>query len=169
MAIGVATFVENDFGTSSAQKVIFKSKWFELLLVLFSITLIVNIFRFRMVQQKKWSILTFHASMVIIVIGAGVTRYFGSEGMMGIREGSASNSFLSAESYLLFQVMHQGKKYAFDEPVLFATLGDNTLKKEYVIGNQTMTVEVTDFVPNPPKLWWTTKRACPSSKWSSPG
>ena len=80
IAIGVATFVENDFGTSSAQKVIFKTKWFELLLVLFGITLIVNIFRFRMMQQKKWGTMAFHASMVIILIGAGVTRYFGSEG-----------------------------------------------------------------------------------------
>ena len=36
-AIGIATFIENDFGTSAAQKVIFKSWWFELLLVLFGI------------------------------------------------------------------------------------------------------------------------------------
>lgn len=57
--------------------------------------------------------------MVIIVIGADVTRYFGSEGMMGIREGSASNSFLSRETYLLFQVQHGGQKFSFDEPVLF--------------------------------------------------
>ncbi|MFM9952113.1 MAG: cytochrome c biogenesis protein ResB, partial [Saprospiraceae bacterium] len=164
VAIGVATFIENDFGTSSAQKVIFKSKWFELLLLLFCITLIVNIFRFRMAQQKKWAILTFHASMVVIIIGAGVTRYFGSEGMMGIREGSASNSFLSAESYLLFQVMHQGKKYAFDEPVLFATLGDNSLKKEYAIGNQIMTVEVTDFVPNPAEVMVDDEKGVPILK-----
>lgn len=164
VAIGVATFIENDFGTSSAQKVIFKSKWFELLLLLFCITLIVNIFRFRMAQQKKWAILTFHASMVLIIIGAGVTRYFGSEGMMGIREGSASNSFLSAESYLLFQVMHQGKKYAFDEPVLFATLGDNSLKKEYAIGNQIMTVEVTDFVPNPAEVMVDDEKGVPILK-----
>jgi len=164
VAIGVATFIENDFGTSSAQKVIFKSKWFELLLVLFSITLIVNIFRFRMIQQKKWAILTFHASIVIILIGAGVTRYFGSEGMMGIREGSASNSFLSAETYLLFQVMHQGKKYAFDEPVLFATLGNNSFKREYVVGNQPMTVEVTDFVPNPTEVMVDDEKGVPILK-----
>jgi len=52
-AIGIATFIENDFGTSSAQHVVFKSGWFELLLVLFSITLLVNIGRFRMIQQKS--------------------------------------------------------------------------------------------------------------------
>jgi len=149
VAIGVATFVENDFGTSSAQKIIFKTKWFELLLVLFGISLIANIFRFRMVQQKKWATLTFHASMVIILIGAGVTRYFGSEGMMNIREGSASNSFISAETYLQFQVQQNGKRYSFDEPVLFATLGDNHFEQSYMVGNQELKVEVLNFMPNP--------------------
>ena len=149
ISIGVATFIENDYGTSAAQKVIFKSHWFELLLVLFGITLIVNIFRFRMAQQKKWATLTFHAAMVIILIGAGVTRYFGTEGMMGIREGSVSNTYLSSETYLQFQVLHQGQKYSFDEPVLFASLGDNHFKKSYMIGNQELTAEVVNFVPNP--------------------
>ncbi len=152
VAIGTATFIENDFGTSSAQKVIFKAWWFELLLVLFGITLIVNIFRFRMVRQKKWGTLIFHASMIIILIGAGVTRYFGSEGMMHIREGSASNSFLSADTYLVFEAMKGGKKYAFDEPVLFATLGDNTLEKSYSIAGQEVGVEVLGFMPNPKEV-----------------
>src|SRR5690606_21794524 len=111
--IGLATFIENDFGTSSAQKVIFRAWWFELLLVLFGITLIVNIVRFRMVQQRKWALLTFHAAMVIILIGAAVTRYSGSEGMMHIREGGAANSFLSSETFLQFEVQHNGQKYAF--------------------------------------------------------
>ena len=97
--------------------------------MLFGITLIVNIVRFRMVQQKKWTILTFHAAMVVIILGAGVTRYFGSEGMMGIREGDASNTFLSSETYLQFEAMQQGRKFRFDEPVLFATLGNNHLKR----------------------------------------
>lgn len=149
LSIGVATFVENDFGTSSAQKVIFKSWWFELILVLFGISIVVNIFKFRMIQQKKWAILSFHASMIIILIGAGITRYFGSEGMMSIREGSSANSFLSSESYLQFQVMQNGRKYSFDEPVLFATLGDNHFQQSYLIGNEELKVEVQQFIPNP--------------------
>ncbi len=152
IAIAVATFVENDFGTSSAQKVIFKSRWFELLLVLFGITLIVNIIRFRMIQNKKWPLLTFHSAFVIVLIGAGVTRYYGSEGMMHIREGSASNSFLSAESYLQFEAIHQGEKYVFDEPVLFATLGNNHFKKSYLLGDREVQVEVMDFMPNPAEV-----------------
>lgn len=149
VAIGVATFIENDFGTSSAQKVVFKAWWFELLLILFSISLIANIFRFRMIEQKKWALLTFHAAMVIILIGAGVTRYFGYEGMMHIRENSSSNSFLSRETYLVFEVMKKGEKYQFTEPVLFASLGNNRMRNSYSIGGQKIDVEVLDFMPNP--------------------
>ncbi|MCC7244733.1 MAG: cytochrome c biogenesis protein CcsA [Saprospiraceae bacterium] len=148
-AIGVATFIENDFGTSAAQKVIFKAHWFEALLILFGISLIENIRRFRLVQQKKWAILTFHLAMIVILIGSGVTRYFGYEGMMGIREGSASNSFLSAETYLQFQVANNGKRFSFDEPVLFASLGNNHFKRSYIVGQQPLDVELLEFVPNP--------------------
>src|SRR5688572_31094251 len=77
IAIGAATFIENDFGTSAAQKLIFKARWFELLMLLFGITIVTNIFRFRMIQQRKWATLTFHASIIVILLGAAVTRYFG--------------------------------------------------------------------------------------------
>jgi cytochrome c-type biogenesis protein CcsB len=149
VAIAVATFIENDFGTSSAQKVIFKAGWFELLLILFGISILVNIFRFRMVQQKKWAVLSFHASIIIILIGAGVTRYFGFEGMMHIREGDASNSFLSFDEHLVFEARIGGETFTFDEPVLFATLGDNNWKGSYILNGQQVDVEVTDFMPNP--------------------
>lgn len=48
-AIGIATFVENDFGTSAAQKMIFKTHWFEAIIVFFGISIVANIFRFRMI------------------------------------------------------------------------------------------------------------------------
>jgi cytochrome c-type biogenesis protein CcsB len=152
IAIGAATFIENDFGTSSAQKVIFKAGWFELLLILFGISILVNIFRFRMIQQKKWATLSFHASIIIILIGAGVTRYFGFEGMMHIRQGEAANSFLSFDEYLVFEAIVGGEKFSFDEPVLFATLGDNNWKGSYILNGEQVDVEVSDFMPNPKEL-----------------
>lgn len=163
-AIGIATFIENDFGTSSAQKVVFKTKWFELLLVLFSITLLVNIKRFQMIRQKKWALLIFHFSMVIIIFGAGVTRYFGYEGMMHIRENDQSSQFLSAETYLKFEVIKDGQRYQFDEPVLFATLGNNKMKESYLIGSDLIEVEVEEFIPNPIQVMETDESGQPTLK-----
>ncbi|NND88763.1 MAG: cytochrome C biogenesis protein, partial [Flavobacteriaceae bacterium] len=150
-AIGTATFIENDFGTSAAQKVIFKAWWFELLLILFGITILVNIQKYRMIQQKKWAVFLFHVAIIIIIIGAGVTRYFGFEGVMHIRENTASNSFLSADTYLNFDVISEGNTYSFSEPVLFASLGSNDFEESYQIGQHLVKVEVKDFLPNPEK------------------
>ncbi len=152
IAIGAATFIENDFGTSSAQKIVFKAWWFELLLLLFCITILVNIIRFRMIQQKRWAVLTFHLSMIVIVIGSGVTRYFGYEGMMHIRENESSNNFISADTYLQFDVTKDGQHYHFDEPVLFATLGNNNWKESYLIDNKKVDIAVKGFIPNPTQV-----------------
>lgn len=164
ISIAIATFIENDFGTSAAQKVIFKSWWFELLLLLFSATIIVNIFKFRMIQQKKWALLLFHSAIIIILLGAGITRYFGFEGMMHIRENDASNSFLSSNTYLKFKVNKDKKTYDFNEPVLFASLGNNNWHESYLIGSDLIDVKVKAFIPNPKQVLSTSTSGKPILK-----
>jgi cytochrome c-type biogenesis protein CcsB len=164
ISIAVATFVENDFGTSSAQNVIFRAWWFELLLVLFGVTIVVNIFRFRMVQQKKWAALMFHTSIIIILLGAGVTRYFSYEGMMHIREGSSSNHFMLSDAYLQFEANYKGSTYRFDEKVYFATLGNNHFKKSYQIEDKVVDVELKSFLPNPTKVLESSESGVPILK-----
>lgn len=148
-SIGIATFIENDFGTSAAQKVVYQTFWFELLLVLFGFTIAANVYRYRMFQQKKWSLMTFHLAIIIIIMGAAITRYWGYEGIMHIRENDSSQSFLSAETYLQIDIQRQNKNYQVHEPVLFASLGDNHFSQEYIIGNDRLEVIVNEFVPNP--------------------
>ncbi|MEL6592521.1 MAG: cytochrome c biogenesis protein ResB, partial [Bacteroidota bacterium] len=149
IAIGAATFIENDFGTSAAQKVIYQTWWFESLLFLFGASIVYNIFKFRMIPQKKWSLLMFHSAIIVILIGAGVTRYFGYEGMMHIREGTSNDRFLSREMYLSFEVDNGAEEFAFAEQVLFASLGSNDWQESYLLGNDEIKVEVKDFIPNP--------------------
>jgi cytochrome c-type biogenesis protein CcsB len=151
-AIGIATFIENDFGTSSAQKIIFQSWWFELLLALFSLSILVSIFKYNLIKKKKWAILLFHAAIIIILIGAGITRYFGSEGIMHIRENSSSNTFLSSNTYLKFTAVKGSNSYNFDDPVLFATLGNNNWHRSYLIGDDLIDVRVQEFIPNPREI-----------------
>ena len=92
---------------------------------------------------------SFHAAILIILLGAGVTRYFGYEGMIHIREGDTANHFLSFDDYLVFEVRKNGKTYSFEEPVLFASLGNNHFEESYLLGNREINVEVLDFLPNP--------------------
>jgi cytochrome c-type biogenesis protein CcsB len=104
LAIGWATFVENDFGRLIAYKWVYAANWFGFILFYLSISLIYNIFRFKLLRWKKISSLLFHAAFLVIVLGALVTRLFGFEGVMMIREGEASSTIISAESYLQVKV-----------------------------------------------------------------
>lgn len=149
VAIGVATFIENDYGTTAAQKFIYRAKWFELLLVLFSGTLISNVIRYRMVAQKKWAQLVFHLSMILILIGAGLTRYLGYEGVMHIREGASSNFIYSSEPYLNFEANLAGQKFKFEEPILLSSLGKNNFEQDFLLGNKPVKVKLLSMIPNP--------------------
>ena len=86
-SIGYATFIENDFGRSAAKALIFNKWGFELILLLLTVNLIANLFRFKLFRKEKLAALTFHLSFIVILIGSAITRYVSYEGMMHIREG----------------------------------------------------------------------------------
>ena len=152
IAIAIATFIENDFGTSAAQKTVYKSWWFEGLLALFCLSLLVNIWRFKMISQKKWAVLLFHLAMIVIVVGAGVTRYFGYEGMMHIRENDSSSRILSSDTYLNFEARVGEDTYVFAESVLFASLGKNKFHERYLVQDNEVEVKLLSFIPNPAQV-----------------
>jgi ResB-like family len=151
-AIAIATFIENDYGTSAAQKLIFKARWFEVLLILFGLCIAFNVYQFRMFQQKKWATVLFHLSILVILAGSGITRYTGYEGMMSIREGSSSNTFLSAETYLNYEIVKGDRRHKIHDPVLFASLGKNKYKESFLIGSDRIDVELVRFIPNPKEV-----------------
>ncbi len=99
-AMAVATFIENDFGTPTARTLVYNSFWFELLMILLAVNLIGNIIRFKMYQRKKWPVFLFHIAFLLILVGAGVTRYISFEGMMPIQEGETTDTFLSDKVFL---------------------------------------------------------------------
>ena len=57
-------------------------------------------FRYRLFKKEKWPVLMFHLAFLFIIIGAGVTRYVGYEGLMLINEGETTNQFLSETTYV---------------------------------------------------------------------
>ncbi len=85
-AIAVATFLESIYDIQTAKLMIYNAVWFELLLVYLGISLIVNIFRYNMWKREKIAMLMFHLSFIIILLGAGITRHFGYEGVMKLPE-----------------------------------------------------------------------------------
>ncbi|NVK28067.1 MAG: cytochrome c biogenesis protein CcsA [Flavobacteriia bacterium] len=150
LAIGVATFIENDFGTDAAQKWIYRATWFEVLLVLFSGSIVQNILKYRMVQRRMWSVLLFHLSILVILIGSAITRFSGFEGVMHIREGDTVNRFYSSEDYInLSFYTNSNIPTTLHEPVLFSSLGGNHFHQSYLVESQEVDVELLEFIPNP--------------------
>ena len=99
-AMGIGTFIESWYSTDTAKIWIYNAWWFETLLALMMLNFIGNIFKYRLFRKEKWAVLLLHLSFILIILGAFITRYFGYEGMMPIREGSSENVFLSEKTYL---------------------------------------------------------------------
>ncbi|MDR6300715.1 cytochrome c biogenesis protein CcsA [Mesonia maritima] len=100
VAMAIGTFVENSYTTATAKAWIYNAWWFEAIMVLFAINFAGNINRYKLWKREKWSTLLLHAAFFLIIIGAGVTRYIGYEGIMPIREGEITNKMLSEKTYL---------------------------------------------------------------------
>ena len=153
--IAVATFIENQYGTTTARIEIFRSGWLELIMVLLAVNFIGNIKKYNMISQKKWPSLVFHLAFVVIIIGAGVTRYFGSEGMMPIREGQTSNVMYSAEPYLSIEITDprrpEGDEEAskgYSKDMLMAATTDNDFLIRFDFGKETINVSYVDYIEN---------------------
>ena len=104
VAMAVATFVENSSGTVSAKALIYNAWWFELLIGITFISILLNIFRFKLFNLKKLPVFIFHFAFLIIILGAAITRYISSEGTMHIREGESSNIFQSYDTFFYASV-----------------------------------------------------------------
>ncbi|MGQ2106933.1 cytochrome c biogenesis protein CcsA [Ornithobacterium rhinotracheale] len=107
VAMAIATFVENDYGTQVARAQVYDAWWFELLMLWISINFICHIKKYHLLSAKKLVIGLFHIAFIIIILGAGITRFLGTEGNMSIREGQKINYFLSAEKYAQIKFNNQ--------------------------------------------------------------
>ncbi len=148
IAIAYATFIENDYGTATAQALIYQSWWFELLLLLGAVNLAGSVFKYKLVNRKKWAILLFHLAFIVIIIGAGVTRYVGFEGNMHIREGESNNQIVSTETYITLKASVNGQEETTHTKVKFTPNTNNRYKETLEIAGKTLTVENELFVPN---------------------
>ena len=148
ISIGAATFIENDFGAVGAQAVVYKALWFEILLLMLTINMIVVIFTHKLYKRDKWPNLTFHVAFIIILIGAGITRFFGIEGMMHIREGQSSSSFVSDETYISGTILGPEEREQFADKVLFTPIKKSRYHETYTVDGQEVKLRLKSFIHN---------------------
>lgn len=100
LSCAVATFIENDYGTIAARAIVYNSWWFALLHIYLIFALIASFIHYRSLPRKKYASALLHLSFIIIIIGAGITRYFGKEGMFIISENQKADFYYSNENYI---------------------------------------------------------------------
>ncbi|MDP2541123.1 cytochrome C biogenesis protein [Tenacibaculum discolor] len=153
IAMGVATFIENDYGTQTSKALIYNTWWFELIMVFFVINFFGNIFRYRLYKKEKWSVLLFHVSFLLILIGAGITRYISYEGLMVIDEGETTNQFYSEHTYLNVIIDNSEFQKTTANKLLLSAWGDNSInfKENFQPKkggkNHEVTFNLVDYVP----------------------
>ena len=117
----VATFIEADaaYGTSAAQDLIYRTAFFNIVHFLLLLNLI-GVFVIRKFwKTKKYYSMILHISFIVILIGAAITRFYGFEGLMHIREGSSVDSISTLDEYINIGAVVDGEFYSYKFPVRF--------------------------------------------------
>ena len=143
---GAATFIENDYGTQTAQALIYKAKWFEVFLAYFIAILIYQIAKYKS-YKSKLPVFLFHFSFIVIALGAIVTRYIGYEGIMHIREGQESNMMVSDVKTLEVFAQNGDQNVSFEKELYFSTMTENKLSKSLNAGDKKVNVELVKYLP----------------------
>ncbi|NQU86449.1 MAG: cytochrome c biogenesis protein ResB, partial [Mariniphaga sp.] len=148
IAIAWATFVENDYGTLTAKILIYNSWWFEVLLLVIIVNLTGSIFVNKLISKKKWTMFLFHVAFAVIIIGAALTRYYGFEGSMHIREGGASNSIISESTFINTTVSAEGQSVASEKEIKFSGYTANRYSEKIEVAGKSVKIENLQFMPS---------------------
>src|SRR4051812_30897714 len=119
VAMGTGTIIEDKYDTVTARHFIYNSIWFESLFVLLALNFFGHIKTFNMLRKERLGGMIFHSAFIVMIIGAGVTRYFGFEGNMSIREGESSNILFSSDPALKISLTENNDTYNKDFAINF--------------------------------------------------
>ncbi len=148
VSIGLATFIENDFGTPVAKWLIYKAPWFNFLHLLLVINLVIVIYKFKMYRLKKLTILIFHVGFIVTIIGAGITRFISYEGIMHIRLGKTENTILTYPTFLNIKINDTEYQYESSIPVNFNNIANNELNETIDFNGKKFNITLEKYIPN---------------------
>ncbi|MAU14927.1 MAG: cytochrome C biogenesis protein [Muricauda sp.] len=151
VAMAIGTFVESYYSTETARIYIYNTTWFEAIMVFFVINFIGNIFRYRLLEWKKWAVLLLHISWILIIVGAFVTRYISFEGMMPIRESATEKVFYSDKTYLTAyidgEINGETKRRILEDDILVTPEGKRaSLPWKSDFNGKPFTISYVDFI-----------------------
>ena len=148
ISIGYATIIENDFDATTAKMLIYNARWFEALMLLMIVNFSGAIFTRQLYRKSKLNILAIHISLIIIIIGAALTRYIGFEGQMHIRQGQTTNRYLSADTYFNVQVDDGKEKTNVSKRIWLSPVREKLYNETIGVSNSEFNVSIERYIPN---------------------
>ena len=149
VAIGTATFIEDKYDTITSKILVYNAKWFEVLLLLLAINFWGHISKYKMFSKQKAAGFIFHFAFILLIVGAGITRYTGFEGSLHVREGQASNVMYVSETYFQVKTPADNEKNTYDLPFYATAYLSNSFNINMDIKNKgELTVKFNKYVPN---------------------
>ncbi|WP_223033477.1 cytochrome c biogenesis protein CcsA [Hanstruepera marina] len=154
-AMAIGTFMDAGQETSPTpytRNLIYNTWWFEAIMLMFVVNFIGNIKRYRLWCKEQWATLTLHLSFILIIIGAGITRYIGFEGMMAIREGDTEHVFLSQKTYISayidgdYEINGVPQRRIVEQEVDFSPRLENDFKHIADYNGQEVVFELEKFI-----------------------
>ncbi len=106
--LACATVYESVHGTEQAMMVFYRARWFQALLGLVGLNvLIATALRYPFTSRQIGFVLT-HVSVLVILIGAVVSKFFGVEGRVVLAEGNTTSQFATSEGMLTVKEPESG-------------------------------------------------------------
>ncbi len=150
MILGIATFVESAYGADSAKALVYGTLWFELLLIFLSVSMMVVYIRKKMYRKEKMTVGLFHLAFILMILGAGVTRYIGEEGSLHIREGESSSELISSDSYFHMLLSKGDQHFEAEQKVLLTPFSKNAVNATFELDGKKVKVRSVEFLWNVP-------------------
>lgn len=148
ISMGIATFVENDFGTNAAIALFYRAWWFELSFLLLAINMIIRIFNHSLLKLNKIPILLFHISFLIIILGAVITRYYSNDGYIHLRIDETKNSFITNSNYIFVNISDENNNKISEKIVFLSPVSQNHYKTKLTCGNETFVFKSIKYRKN---------------------
>jgi cytochrome c-type biogenesis protein CcsB len=148
ISIATATFIENDYGTVTAWRLVYNAAWFNIMLFLGIINLLGVIIKNKMYRKDKFSIFIFHFSFVLILLGAAVTRFIGYEGTMTIREGQTTDYFSRTGDYITLRELNTGENLSTSKAVAFSSKTKNKAHLKLKKDGEIINLDLKQYVHN---------------------
>jgi cytochrome c-type biogenesis protein CcsB len=139
LGAGVATFIESVYDTTSAKIMVYDATWYEGVMLLLTLSLIGIMYKYKM--WKKFGAFILHLAFVAILVGAALTRYFGYEGVIHIREGLSENEMLTVKSYFTIKTEKEFLEY----PLALGQIGNNYFSYETMVEGKVLHINYKSY------------------------